>query len=193
MKNFYFLALLLAMLLFACTADGVFDGDPSNVQWSKDVSSSGNGAAVPSSSSIGDDPYGSCTFYDGCYNYYTRDECEYYDGIFSPAPCPSSSSSSNPSSSSSSNQSDPTGSCILLSGSCREGVSQGSCSGTFSSGGLCNIETYMYCAYGNSYNKYCDLIGGHWIENKDWCLLEEGGFFATLAYCNSNGYEVDDY
>jgi hypothetical protein len=48
MKTFYFLAFLIAMLLFACTADGVFDDNPSNVEWSKDVSSSSVRPSNPS-------------------------------------------------------------------------------------------------------------------------------------------------
>jgi hypothetical protein len=188
MKNFYFLAFLFAMLLFGCTADGVFDGDPSNVQWSKDISSP---SATPSSSSFtGSDPYGSCIIQGYCYNSFQQSDCSSYGGSFSLAACPSSSSSLESTPSSSSVVS-TTGSCTIASGSCRENVLQGNCSGTFSLNGECNIGIYIYCAYGGSYGD-CDLIGGYYTESKDECLDIPNSVFATYDYCIANGYEIYD-
>jgi hypothetical protein len=78
MKKFYSLAFLTAMLLAACTAEGVFDGDPNNIVWGS-----------KSSSSLGSDPIGSCTVQGECYDNIPQSTCLSGGGIFSTSVCPS--------------------------------------------------------------------------------------------------------
>jgi hypothetical protein len=96
MKKFYSLALFSAMLLLGCTADGVFDGDPREINWSKDalVACSYNGECSYRKREVCDDlpgtvlpqcpddngTTGSCSIYGACGEDFYQDACS---GVFS--------------------------------------------------------------------------------------------------------------
>jgi hypothetical protein len=76
MKKFYSLALLATALLFGCSADGVFSGDPHNINYS-------------SGSNPGNDPTGACTLPTGCAPNVSQSTCISAGGTFSLGACTS--------------------------------------------------------------------------------------------------------
>jgi hypothetical protein len=181
MKNFYFLAFLIAMLLFACTADGVFNVEPDGritAEWSKDVSSS---STTPSSSSNPILPSSSSSNP-------IQPSSSSLD-ISSSSSLDISSSSSLDISSSSSVVS-TTGSCNYIDTEdygdlvCREGMSQAACSsknGTFNSSGCATMYCYNYDGAGD-----CAPIGYNcYFYTTDECI-EDGGTVQPWAWCKES-------
>jgi hypothetical protein len=190
---------LSAMFFFGCTADGVFDGDPREINWSKD-------ALV------------ACMYQGEC-SYRKKETCDDLPGAVlsqcpqssssagttstssssrntpsssSSAGTPSSSSSSTPPSSSSTPSSsslgnDPIGSCTIY-GTCYSNFSQSECSyydGTFSTA-ACPVPQYEKYCYIDYYEMCFPIASNCYLQSEDECI-DDGGTVHNEAWCVDNG------
>jgi hypothetical protein len=58
------------------------------------------------------------------------------------------------------------------------------------SSGTCSTELYPYC-YGYGTYKDCNLVGGKWILDKEYCF-SGSGTMVNANYCNNRGIAIDN-